>query len=618
MSGLFSELRRRNVFRVAAAYLVIGWLLLQVADTVIPALHLPEWIISAITLVLILGFIPMVLFSWAYELTPEGLKKDSEVSANDLASTHTAKKLDVITLIAVVAVMALIAWQQFGTQPVVKTQSDAVIDQLTEVIVEKNPDETETTVYQSIAVLPFVDLSPQSDQAYFSDGIAEEILNVLVKVKALKVASRTSSFGFKGQESQGIPKIAEQLNVRHILEGSVRKSGATVRVTAQLIDADTDQHLWSETYDRELTTENLFAIQDEVASAIVKQLGIALNTESVVNNGSNHLLDLDNYELFLKARALYRSRTELDTADAYLAQILNQDPDFAPAWELRAALPALMVEYGFAEWGFVTVQEKADQFAGQALALNPNSALALAAKANTRAWGAKQELVAQDFQQIILDLKRAIEIDPSLPSPMNWLGMAYATTGQIALAIKAFEQCQQQHPFFAPCVENSYDMQVSAGHYDVAWQLFTQAIEQGISTGTWVNFRLLAQRQERTAFLLGAGSKRLLMGWHRVAEVYDAYQSLDQDHSAMLADILAFAEANPHFDWEYASNLLLPLGAFHLKPFEPAMWGSEYGKYRQSAPFDQYIKGTGVLAYWQQHGFPPQCRAVGEENFSCD
>lgn len=616
--SLFNELKRRNVFRVAAAYLVIGWLLLQVADTVLPALHLPDWIISALTLLLILGFIPTVLFSWAYELTPEGLKKDSEVSANDLASTHTAKKLDVITLIAVVAVTALIAWQQFTTQPAVKAQSDAVINQVAAVGVEQNPDQQQSSGYSSIAVLPFVDLSPLSDQAYFSDGIAEEILNVLVKVKALKVASRTSSFGFKGQESQGIPKIAEQLNVRHILEGSVRKSGATVRVTAQLIDAQTDLHLWSETYDRELTTENLFAIQDEVATAIVKQLGIALNTESAVINGSKHLLDLDNYELFLKARALYRSRTELDTADAYLAQIVEKDADFAPAWELRAALPVLLVEYGFADWGYDTVQQKADQFADRALALNPNSALALAAKANSRSWGAKQELVAQDFNQIILDFKRAIEIDPSLPSPMNWLGMAYAVTGQLDLAIQSFELCQQNHPFFAPCVENLYDIQVSAGQYDVAWQLFTQAIEQGISTGTWVNFRLLALRKERTAFLLGAGSKRLLIGWHRIAEVYEAYQNLDQDHSALLADLSAYVATQPNFDWVYASNLLMPLGAFHLKPFEPAMWGREYSQYRQSEPFKKYIIGTGVLRYWQQHGFPPQCRAIGAEDFVCD
>ncbi len=617
--SLFTELKRRNVIRVTAAYLVIGWLLLQVADTVVPALRLPEWIISALTLVLLLGFIPTVLFSWAYELTPEGLKKDAEVNQELQVSTHTAKRLDVITLLAVVGIVALITWQKFNPPtPQVSEDSTDVIDQ------SETSGNSATKVMAdevnqlSIAVLPLVDLSPQGDQAYFSDGIAEEILNVLVKVKQLKVASRTSSFGFKGQESQGIPKIAEQLKVRHILEGSVRKSGQAVRVTAQLIDAHTDQHLWSETYDRELTTENLFAIQDDVAKAIVAQLGIALNAEQQPSHSNSAVPDVSSYELFLKARALYRSRADLNTADGYLAQLLEQDPDYAPAWEIRAALPVLMKEYGFADWPFATIQEKVNRYADQALTLNPNSALALAAKANTRSWGASHEFVTQDYHLIMTDLIRASELDPNLPSPINWLGLTYAATGQVELSIKTFDQCQKRHPNFAPCIENRYDMYVSSGDYETAWKLFNEALEQGTTTGYWINFTLLAKRQERTAFLLVAGAPKLLQNWHRVAEVYDAYQNLDLDHSEMLTDLLAFTKNKPSFDWTYASNLLVPLGAHDLVPFEPSMWGEEYVKYRQSEPFKKYIKGTGIFNYWNQHGYPPPCRAVGTEDFECD
>ncbi|MGJ8663837.1 MAG: hypothetical protein ACSHWU_09310, partial [Marinicella sp.] len=411
--SLFAELKRRNVFRVAAAYLVIGWLLLQVADTVIPALHLPDWILSAITLVFILGFIPTVLFSWAYELTPDGLKRDSEVKANHEHNSQTAKKLDVITLLAVLGIVVLIVWQQFYAKPSNQiTQADVALAQNDAAVVDQSSGLKDSADELSIAVLPFADLSPQSDQAYFSDGIAEEILNVLVKVESLKVASRTSSFGFKGQESLGIPMIAEKLNVRHVLEGSVRKSGGTVRVTAQLIDAATDQHLWSETYDRELTTENLFAIQDEVAQAIVEQLGIALNAEQRPTHNNQVLPHVDNYDLFLKARSLYRDRIELDTADAHLVKLLEQDPGYAPAWELRAAITSLMREYGYSHVSDAELLLQDEEYVSKALAINPNSALAIASNANMKqnnSWNTQQY---QDQNQIIVDLKKATLLDP--------------------------------------------------------------------------------------------------------------------------------------------------------------------------------------------------------------
>ncbi|TDR22354.1 tetratricopeptide repeat protein [Marinicella litoralis] len=615
--SLFNELKRRNVFRVAAAYLVIGWLLLQVTDTVVPALHLPDWIISALTLVLLLGFIPTVLFSWAYELTPDGLKKDSEVSANQVSS-FTAKKLDVITLIAVVAVMLLVAWQQFGTKPKVAATDLAVADVPAFEVVETNVADTANTDDQSIAVLPFADLSPQSDQAYFSDGIAEEILNVLVKVKALKVASRTSSFGFKGQESMGIPAIAAKLNVRHVLEGSVRKSGQMVRVTAQLIDAQTDQHLWSETYDRELTTENLFAIQDEVAKAIVEQLGIALKTDQQLTHEGHQVPALNNYDLFLKARALYRARLELDMVDGYLRQILEQEPDYAPAWELRAAVALLMPNYGFSDLTFVAAQEKVNLYAEKALALNPNSALSLAAKAYIRHLIAWEDGTKQDYQSIINDLIRAIEIDPNLPSPMNWLGLAYAAVGQTDLSTATFQTCKQRHPFFSPCTENLYDIKAGMGLYDESWEIFKQANEQGISTGNWVNFITLAQQQERTAFLLVAGSPNLLLGWHRLPEIYDAYQNLDQDHSSLVADIRAYSKSQSSFDPYFAKILLFPLGDVESKPYEFFLWGPHGKKYRQSASFKPLFKTNGIFDYWQLNGYPLQCRAEGDDDFECD
>ena len=326
--SLFNELKRRNVFRVGLAYLVTAWVIAQVASLVLTSIKAPDWVMQALLLVLGLGFVIALIIAWAYELTPEGIKKEKDVVRDESITNITAKKLDYITLAAAVGVLGLFGYHQMNPpQAIAPVQA-----------VESNLVSTEDTIdAASIAVLPFVDLSPDKDQAYFSDGISEELLNVLVRVDGLTVASRTSSFGFKGQESLGIPTIAKKLNVRHVLEGSVRKSGEAIRITAQLIDAQTDAHLWSETFDRQLTAENIFAIQDEISSAIVMQLREKLGA-NIGENLSVEVLtsDLQAYDLYLQARPMVQLRSGLVEADKLLVQALEQDPNFVETWELRA------------------------------------------------------------------------------------------------------------------------------------------------------------------------------------------------------------------------------------------------------------------------------------------
>lgn len=244
MVKLFSELKRRNVIRVATAYLIVGWLLAQVLGIATDSFEAPGWVMKLAITIIVIGFFISLIISWAYELTPEGIKRDKDVNQGDFTSHHTAKKLDIITIVALIAVGSLVIWQHF-----IKTNDK--VNNINTVIPVKA--ETSLKVHgvsaNSIAVLPFSDLSQDGDQEYFSDGIAEEILNVLVRVDALQVTSRTSAFQFKGS-NKGIPAIAKEFKVRHVLEGSVKKSGETIRTTAQLIDAHNDKHLWSETYDR--------------------------------------------------------------------------------------------------------------------------------------------------------------------------------------------------------------------------------------------------------------------------------------------------------------------------------------------------------------------------------
>ena len=254
MSNLFTELKRRNVFRVAMAYVVISWLVLQVANTIIPILELSPDISKTILLLLFLGFIPAIFFSWAFEITPEGIKKEKDVLRDESITNLTAKKMDYITLIAAFGVVGLFVWEQMN--PIVPGPIESQVKST----IPEPEAKTKISFEKTIAVLPFVNMSGDTENEYFSDGITEEILNALATITHLKVASRTTSFTFKNS-NENLRAVGEKLRVEHILEGSVRKQGEQVRITAQLIQASNDIHLWSETYDGSL--ENIFDLQEK-------------------------------------------------------------------------------------------------------------------------------------------------------------------------------------------------------------------------------------------------------------------------------------------------------------------------------------------------------------------
>ncbi|MDH3819848.1 MAG: adenylyl cyclase, partial [Gammaproteobacteria bacterium] len=251
MGQLFDELKRRNVIRVAVAYVVSAWLVLQVADVAIDNIGAPEWVFSVFLLAGAVFFVPVLVFSWAYEITPEGVKRESEVDRSHSITHRTGRKLDLITIGMLVAVVAFVMAERTWFSQPVDVAADAPADSTSEITATSASE-------KSIAVLAFDDLSPEGDQAFFVEGLSEEILNVLAQVPGLKVAGRTSSFAFKGKDSD-LREIGEALNVAHILEGSVRKAGNRIRVTAQLIQASDGFHLFSKTYDRDLT--DVFAVQ---------------------------------------------------------------------------------------------------------------------------------------------------------------------------------------------------------------------------------------------------------------------------------------------------------------------------------------------------------------------
>ena len=317
--GLVSELRRRNVLRMAVLYMVAAWLIMQVAEVVIALAGLPALVGPLVLVVLAIGFPIALAFAWFYEITPEGIALEKDVARGDSITPATGRRMDFVVISLLAAALVVFAFHTWWPS--------APVD-------------------RSVAVLAFENMSNDPAQEYFSDGIAEELLNTLTKVSDLRVISRSSSFSFKGKDLD-IPTIAKRLNVAHVLEGSVRKMGDSVRITAQLVDASTDAHLWSETYDRELTTQNIFAVQSEIAAAIADKLRATLTEQDQADLRKVPTLSLEAYQSYLlgRQRMVDRSSASLEKASAYFLDAVEHDPDFALAYVALAETYMLLGDY---------------------------------------------------------------------------------------------------------------------------------------------------------------------------------------------------------------------------------------------------------------------------------
>lgn len=612
MNGFFSELRRRNVVRVAGVYAVVGWLLTQVSSTLENAIGLPAWFDGMVVALLLIGFPIALVFAWAFELTPEGVKLTADVPEGESIAPKTGRKLDYVIIGGLALVGAMIVADRMT--PSFETRLAGA---------PQGADGAPSPA--SIAVLPFADLSPAKDQEYFSDGIAEEILNVLAKIEGLEVASRTSSFAFKGQGTLGVPAIAADLKVRHVLEGSVRKSGETLRITAQLIDAKDDRHLWSETFDRPLTAENVFAVQDEIAAAIVAALGDAMQMPTAAADVAvaKSTTDLSAYDLYLKARGFYQSRENIEEAEALLAEAVERDPNFADAWALRAATFSLFKEYVLTDRSYEDIGKLVDAYADRALALNPDNARAIAARANfrlTSTWGLA---LKYDISAILADLTRAVALDPRDSSAVNWLGMTRLLVGDTDAAMKTFEACAAFDPYFGPCAENYYDTLIVQGRYEEAFAQYQQVLAKGIVVSGWTNFSMLAHFNEKAAFLQATNHPAWLPDWRRHEELYEAFKRPDDNHADLIADIKEYLRVNPRRGLNTLSLLLIPIGDHDATPYPLTLWAPDNARFRRSLQFKAYIRATGVHDYWRAHGFPPQCKPIaakdgGKDDFECE
>lgn len=466
--SFIAELKRRNVFKVGAAYVVMAWLIAQGVDVFLENFGAPEWVIKTILLLLIAGLPVALFFAWAFELTPEGLKKEKDVDRSQSITHETGRKLDYMIIGVLLVALSWFAWDKFapqtGQEPVAGGSLAADNQSREQGSLPQNGSlAADQAATKSIAVLPFVNMSEDASNEYFSDGISEEILNSLAKVKELKVAGRTSSFAFKG-ENQDLRQIGDALGVEHILEGSVRKAGTKVRITAQLIQVNDGFHLWSESYDREL--DDVFAIQDEIATAILEQLKLHLLADGEQVVVASTRANSQAYDLYLLAKQRIYERTgpTIQSAVELLDRAIAIDPEYAPAYAQRGIAELLLSE-GTGTYGDIPLEQalaNSKLYLDKALQLDPELAEAWA---GLGLFHTTQPVITD---KAIAPLQKALTLNPNLIDASNWLNNTLMALGRPTEAKQVMEGLVERDPLYRPAVRNMVNSYAWFGEFDKA------------------------------------------------------------------------------------------------------------------------------------------------------
>ena len=508
-----AELKRRNVVRVAVLYAVVGWLVLQVADLAMPRLGIPPWGVPLVIMLVVLGFPLALVLAWAFELTPEGIKRTHEVEHHESITHLTGRKLDFLIIGVLAAALLFVAYEAYGPR-----LRDAV----------SGESRAPVTALQltSIAVLPFVDMSQAKDQEYLTDGISEELLNVLARVEGFKVAGRTSAFAFKGRDDD-LRTIGQKLGVENILEGSVRKQGDRIRVTAQLVKAADGYHLWSDTYDRQLG--DVFAIQDDIARQVVGAIRRTLGKDSATQavalpDEQRPTSNVEAYTHFLRGQHLLRprERTGMEAALKEFERAVALDPAFARAHVGIANSLALLVNYGQRDLG--SAEQRIEEELDRALALQPDLGEALAVKTIVLA-----EKLVPASEQVPL-LERATAANPSDSQTLVWLAQSYGDLGRAEDAIRTYERAYAIDPL-APILLLNYALASdNYGDPETAQRLVDELA--AVQPGSMMLFNTRAQ--------LGGQAGRLdeFVRWNAAQVRLDpenagAYQSLAFGYSSL-------------------------------------------------------------------------------------
>jgi TolB-like protein len=617
--SFYSELKRRNVLRVAAGYIVSAWLLIQIAETIFPLFGFGDGPARLVVILLVIGFVPTVIVSWVFELTPGGLRKDKDVDRSQASAAIPARRFDQIIMLVLVLALSYFAFDKF------------VLSESREKVIAENAREEALVLAletmknnKSIAVLPFADMSENQDQEYFADGMTEELLNELAQLEGLNVTGRTSSFAFKGH-NEDLRDIGEQLGVAYILEGSVRKQDDELRITAQLINTRDGAHMWSRTYDTHL--DDIFYIQENIARSVAGALSIALDVD-----GRNHLPgtgtdSVEAYDVFLEGRAAITVGGNVELAAVSYERAIGLDPEYAEAWAGLGASIAIS-SFSLPLEEVRAVQERARELVVRAIEIDPKLAEAYSMLSKFQ-WARGDWIGATEYQRVYSALAPAII--PVRMGSSNLLGK----TGRVrdALAIDAL--WQQLDPL------NYFEMTIRAEHH-------IQASDYAAAEAEFANIARLTSDTNQAIEL-----RRMLIAFSkgepdRIRETLQNYVKVDSRVANIVSAVLEkFDSPAPEilavlrrlYDEETEmtgeGRLVTASLAVHFGDAELALeimskelrvnlmrvgriWYPHFSAMRKLAGFKVLAEDIGFVPYWRKYGWADSCRPLGETDFECE
>jgi len=440
--SFFKELKRRNVFRIAVAYLVLGWVAMQVSDVLVNALELPALMNKAVLALLAIGLIPTLVFSWVYEMTPEGVKRESEINRNESITTHTAKKLDLVVILLLMVAIVMFATDRYLRVPGtvnLPLASSKPVNEISEVPV--------------VAVLPLQALSTEDEGVFLAAGLHDDLLTRLARLQAFRVISRTSVMEY-ANTTKNMRQIGEELGAGFILEGGLQAIGGRVRINAQLIDTETDEHLWANTFDKELTTANLFEVQAEIATAIAEAMHAALSPDDVETMQGVPTQNLAAYRAYLKAYETRGnlSKPALHASIEWFRKAVELDPNFAEAWAgLSLSLARRYWEEG-GEWDAspdVSLRDASSVALQRAQAIDPGGVETLMSEAYYSYYGFR------DYSTALIVLGRAEALSPHNQRVIALRGFLLRRLGRLSESADALLLSLEGNPNSAPTLREA-------------------------------------------------------------------------------------------------------------------------------------------------------------------
>ena len=620
---LLNELKRRNVIRMAGLYLVGAWLVTQVAATLLPVFDAPAWAMKAVVGVLAAGFIPAVAFAWAFELTPDGLKRDADVPPEQSIAPQTARRMERVFLLLLALALGFFAFDKFVLAP--RREAALVADTTKAVKAEAGISKTAVSE-KSIAVLPFDDLSPTKDQAYFSDGIAEELLNALAQVQGLKVAGRASSSYYK-ELNLPLADLGKALAVATVLEGSVRKQGEQVRISARLTRVSDNRQLWADSYDGDL--KDVFALQERIARNIAGRLQLLLNDRQQAQLVDTGTSNPEAYQLYLQASSIFnrRDRTRFLDAIAALQRAVKLDPNYARAYARLASLYVVLPSYTDADPR--QASEQVMRYAAQALAIDPDSAEAWAARGASLSKFRDTQLESRDAYE------QAMRINPNDPNAVFWNGLSLLTTGYRRQGTAQIEHTLALDPMMPNALRWRGMLYLQDGDFARAEPMLQRAYDLGLVNTANALSEIAMHHGDVEA------SARMWVDGNMGLDFNMTRDELAAVHRGIFGNAVAKQEAV-----QTLQGVLVKLGSKRAMPTLPLylfrldapklgleilntrqmgegidamnwIWTRQGAPIRALPEFDAYLRAFHFPALWDKYGPPDMCTKSAAGDYVC-